>query len=154
MDNQALINEMVSKARKALSELESYSQERIDELCRICCEAFAAHAEELAEEAVAETGLGNVPDKIMKNTGSPDGVWYAIKGKKSVGIIGHDERRHLTFVTHPKGIISCVITTTKPNITILFNGVYALKGRNVILCAPIPGPRSPRSTPARSSTTP
>lgn len=141
MDNQALINDMVAKARKALAELESYSQERIDELCKICCEAFAAHAEEMAREAVSETGLGNVPDKIMKNTGSPDGVWYAIKGKKSVGVIGHDEKRHLTYVAHPKGIISCVIPTTNPNITILFNGVYALKGRNVILCAPHPRAR-------------
>lgn len=141
---QAMIDEMIAKGRKALAELESYSQEQIDHLCKVCCEAFAAHAEELAEEAVAETGLGNVPDKIMKNTGSPNGVWYAIKGKKSVGIIGHDERRHLTFVAHPKGIISCVIPTTNPNITILFNGVYALKGRNVILCAP--HPRAKKST--------
>lgn len=144
MDNQAMIDQMVAKARKALDELEPYTQEQIDELCRICCEAFKAHAEELAEEAVAETGLGNVPDKIAKNTGSPDGVWYAIKNKKSVGIIGHDERRHLTLVAHPKGIISCVIPTTNPNITILFNGVYALKGRNVILCAP--HPRAKKST--------
>ena len=144
MDNQAVINEMIAKGRKALAELESYTQEQIDELCRVCCEAFREHAEELAEEAVAETGLGNVPDKIMKNTGSPDGVWYAIKNKKSVGIIGYDERRHLAYVAHPKGIISCVIPTTNPNITILFNGVYALKGRNVILCAP--HPRAKKST--------
>ena len=144
MDNQALVNEMVAKARKALDELEGYSQEQIDHLCEVCCKAFQEHAEELAKEAVEETGLGNVPDKITKNTGSPDGVWYAIKGKPSVGVIGHDPRRHLTFVAHPKGIISCVIPTTNPNITILFNGVYALKGRNVILCAP--HPRAKRST--------
>lgn len=144
MDNKALLDSMIVKARKALAELEPYTQEQIDEFCRVCCEAFAAHAEELAEEAVAETGLGNVPDKIAKNTGSPDGVWYAIKGKKSVGIIGYDEKHHLTLVAHPKGIISCVIPTTNPNITILFNGVYALKGKNVVLCAP--HPRAKKST--------
>jgi len=144
MDNQTVVDELVKNGRKALQELESYTQEQIDALCRACCLAFQKHAVELAEEAVAETGLGNVPDKIAKNTGSPDGVWYAIKEKKSVGIIGHDERRHLTFVAHPKGIISCVIPTTNPNITILFNGVYALKGRNVILCAP--HPRAKKST--------
>ena len=124
--NRVMVDDMVAKGRRALAELESYTQEQIDALCRICCEAFREHAEELAEEAVAETGLGNVADKIAKNIGSPDGVWYAIKDKKSVGIIGHDERRHLTFVAHPKGIISCVIPTTNPNITILFNGVYDL----------------------------
>lgn len=41
MDNQTMVNEMIAKGRKALAELESYSQEQIDELCRICCEAFA-----------------------------------------------------------------------------------------------------------------
>ena len=105
MDNQATINKLVENGRKALAELESYSQEQIDELCRVCCEAFAAHAEELSEEAVEETGLGNVPSKIAKNSGSPDGVWYAIKGKKSVGVIGEDPKRHLKFVAHPKGCI-------------------------------------------------
>ncbi len=144
MDNQAKLDLMIANARKALAELEPYTQEQIDELCRICCEAFKEHAVELAEEAVAETGLGNVPDKIAKNTGSADGVWYAIKNKKSVGVIGHDERHHLTLVAHPKGIISCVIPTTNPNITILYNGVYGLKGRNVILCSP--HPRAKKST--------
>ena len=138
MENTAVVDALVKNGRKALAELESYTQEQIDELCKVCCLAFKEHAEALAAEAVAETGLGNVPDKIAKNTGSPDGVWYAIKGKKSVGIIGHDEKHHLTLVAHPKGIISCVIPTTNPNITILFNGVYALKGRNVIICAPHP----------------
>ena len=38
MDNQTMVNEMIAKGRKALAELESYSQEQIDELCRICCE--------------------------------------------------------------------------------------------------------------------
>ena len=74
MDNQTLVNQLVANGRRALAELESYTQEQIDELCRVCCDAFREHAEELAEEAVAETGLGNVPDKIIKNTGSPDGV--------------------------------------------------------------------------------
>ena len=50
MDNQAVINEMIAKGRKALAELESYTQEQIDELCRVCCEAFREHAEELAAE--------------------------------------------------------------------------------------------------------
>lgn len=144
MDNKAYLDQLIANGRKALKELEPYTQEQIDELCKVCCEAFAAHAEELAVEAVEETRLGNVPSKIAKNTGSPTGVWYAIKNKKSVGVIGEDPKRHLTFVAHPKGIVSCVIPTTNPNITILFNGVYALKGRNVILCSP--HPRAKKST--------
>jgi len=144
MTNEEIIKDLTAKSRKALADLEPYTQEQIDALCKACCLAFKEHAEELAEEAVAETKLGNVPSKIAKNTGSPTGVWYAIKGKKSVGIIGEDPKRHVKLVAHPKGIISCVIPTTNPNITILFNGVYALKGKNVVWCSP--HPRAKKST--------
>lgn len=144
MTNQALIDSMVVKAREALKVLETYTQEQIDELCKACCLAFAEEAEAMAIEAVEETGLGNVPDKIMKNQGSPDGVWYAIKDKKTVGVIGEDKEHHLKLVAHPKGIIACIPPTTNPNITVLFNGIYALKGRNVVICSP--HPRSKKSS--------
>ena len=38
----------------------------------------------------------------------------------------------------PKGIISGVIPTTNPNMTVLVNGIYALKGANVCIFAPHP----------------
>ena len=136
MDNQATIDLMVANGRKALAELEKLSQEQIDAICKHCLQEFVKVGEELAKEAVEETGLGSVEYKIMKNCGTPTGVWYAIKGLKTRGIIGHDEKHHLTFVAHPKGIIAGVIPTTNPNMTVLVNGIYALKGANVLMFAP------------------
>lgn len=138
MENEKMMEQLLARARVALAELEGCTQTQIDAYCKAACLAFRDHAEELAKEAVEETGMGNVPDKIIKNTGAPEGVWYAIKGKKSVGVIGHDEAKGLSFVARPKGILGCVIPTTNPNITILFNGIYGLKGRNVMLVAPHP----------------
>ena len=123
---------MVANGRKALAELEKLSQEQIDAICKHCLQEFVKVGEELAKEAVEETGLGSVEYKIMKNCGTPTGVWYAIKGLKTRGIIGHDEKHHLTFVAHPKGIIAGVIPTTNPNMTVLVNGIYALKGANAV----------------------
>ena len=71
MENQELVNQLIANGRKALAELESYTQEQIDELCRVCCEAFAAHAEELAEEAVAETGLAMSPTRSPRTPTLP-----------------------------------------------------------------------------------
>lgn len=144
MDNQVVIDQMVANGRKALAELQKFSQEEIDAMCKFCLQEFVKEGEALAAEAVEETGMGDVKYKIMKNLGTPSGVWYAIKGVKTKGIIGHDEKRHLTFVAHPKGIISAVIPTTNPNMTILVNGIYALKGCNVVICAP--HPRAKKST--------
>lgn len=144
MTNQECINILIKNGRKALIELSKFDQEKIDECCRACCEDFIPYAEELANEAVAETGLGDVESKIAKLSGTPVGAWWALKGKKSIGIIKRDDEKRLTYVAHPKGIISCVIPTTNPNMTILVNGVYALKGGNVIICAP--HPRAKKST--------
>ena len=144
MTVEATINELVANGRKALAELEKLNQEQIDALCVACCKAFEKEAEAMAKMAVEETGLGNVPSKIGKNSGAPTAVMYAINGLKTVGIIKEEPERHCKLVAHPKGIVSCVIPTTNPNMTIIFNGVYALKGRNVIICAP--HPRAKKST--------
>ena len=138
MDNQATVDLLVANGRKALAELQQLSQEQIDEICKYCLQEFVKQGEDLAREAVQETGLGAVPFKIAKNCGTPTGVWYAIKGKKTKGIIGHNEKLHVTYVAHPKGIISGVIPTTNPNMTVLVNGIYALKGANVCIFAPHP----------------
>ena len=144
MTNQECIDLLLANGRKALAELAKFDQEKIDELCRALCFEFPKYAVELAKEAVEETGFGDLQSKIDKNSGTPMGCWWALKGKKSIGIIKRDEKKHLTYVAHPKGIISCVIPTTNPNMTILVNGVYALKGANVIMCAP--HPRAKKST--------
>lgn len=134
----SLIPEMIEKARVALKELEPYTQEQIDELVKAVCLEFKAHAEELSREVVEETGLGNYEDKLNKNLGTPDGMWYAMKGKKSVGIIDIDEEEGIAYVAKPKGIISVVAPTTNPNITALCNCTFALKGRNVCIIAAHP----------------
>lgn len=144
MDNTAVLDAMLANARKALAEFEPYTQEQVDACIRRICLDFKDHAEELAIEAVKETGLGSVQSKIEKNAGSPDGVWYALKDKKSVGIIGYDEKEKLAYVAKPKGVLASVAPTTNPNVTILFNACYALKGRNVLLVAP--HPRAKKST--------
>lgn len=138
MDNAAVVDLMVKNGRAALAELEKMNQEQIDAMCLHCLKKFMEVGEALAAEAVEETGLGAVQFKIMKNMGTPMGVWWAIKGVKTVGIIKRDEEKGLVYVAHPKGIISAVIPTTNPNMTVLVNGIYALKGRNVVICAPHP----------------
>ena len=153
MDNTEVLNTLLSNARTALNEFESYTQEQVDALIRRVCLDFKAHAEELAREAVEETGMGNVESKIAKNRGAADGIWYSLKGKKSVGIIGYDDVQKMAYVAKPKGILSSVAPSTNPNLTVIFNACFGLKGRNVLIVAPHPGAKKARCTPCRSSMT-
>ena len=50
------------------------------------------NAEAIADAAHKETGLGVYEDKVAKAKGKARVIWNSLKGKKSRGIIGEDER--------------------------------------------------------------
>lgn len=143
MENK-ILDTMLKKARIALDEFKPYTQEQVDECVKAICLAFKEHAKELAKLAVRETGLGDAEAKIEKNAGSPDGIWYDLKDRKSVGVIREDPKQKLKYVANPKGILASVAPTTNPNVTVIFNAAYGLKGRNVLIVAP--HPRAKKST--------
>ena len=136
MRNSELLNTMIDNARNALREFEPYTQEQVDECIKAICLALKENAVELAELAVEETGMGDVEAKIEKNSCSPDAIWYELKGKKSVGIIGEDTTLKLKYVAKPKGVLAAIVPATNPNVTVMFNVAYALKGRNVLIFSP------------------
>ncbi|MDR2366577.1 MAG: aldehyde dehydrogenase family protein [Deltaproteobacteria bacterium] len=144
MSVQEQIDTMIERSRAALKVLATYDQEKIDALCKACCMSYREHAIEMSKEVIEETRLGNYDHKIMKNMGTPDGLWLEIKGKKSVGIIEDDPKTGLMKVAHPKGLVVVVAPTTNPNMTALVNSVLSIKGRNtVIICS---HPRAKKTT--------
>ncbi|WMJ78535.1 MULTISPECIES: aldehyde dehydrogenase family protein [unclassified Sedimentibacter] len=132
------IKNMVEKSKIALQQLEDCTQAQADNMCRVIAKAVAGEARKLAEMAVKETGMGNVEDKVLKNSNIGDGIWTTMKNQKSVGIIREDEELGLTYVAKPKGVIGCVTPTTNPSLTSLGNAMLALKGRNTVIIAPHP----------------
>ncbi len=138
------IQEYVDRGRRAVEQIADYTQEQIDKLVYESAKVIYLHAEELAEEAVAETGIGCVEDKIAKNTDTPTAFWEYLKDKKSVGIIGFDPGTGIMEVAHPVGVIAAITPVTNPNVTPLGNFMDALKGKNAVIVSP--GPRAAHST--------
>lgn len=132
------IQTLVEKSRIALEGMLKCTQEQVDAMCKGIAHAIADQAEELARQAVAETGMGNVADKIQKNLDIGLGVWTTMKHKKSVGIIDEDKEKGIIFVAHPKGVIGCIAPTTNPSLTSLGNAMLAIKGRNTCIVSPHP----------------
>src|SRR6185437_7906100 len=64
----AVVDELVRRGRAAMSAFASADQARVDEAVTALAWSLynPAHAKELAELAVKDTQLGNVPDKIIK----------------------------------------------------------------------------------------
>jgi acetaldehyde dehydrogenase/alcohol dehydrogenase len=92
----------------------------------------------LAKMAVAETGMGIVEDKVIKNHYASEYVYNAYRDTKTCGVIEEDEAFGITKIAEPIGLIAAVIPTTNPTSTAIFKALIALKTRNGIFISPHP----------------
>ncbi|MDR1801549.1 MAG: aldehyde dehydrogenase family protein [Lachnospiraceae bacterium] len=138
MEAKEYVLDLISKARIAQQEFETFSQEKVDEAVRAIGKAIYDEGDMLAKMAVEETRMGLYEDKIMKNKGKSKAVWNKLKGVKSRGIIRYIEEEGLVEVAKPIGVIGAVTPTTNPTMTPMQNAMIALKGANAIIVCPHP----------------
>ncbi|MBN2655778.1 MAG: aldehyde dehydrogenase family protein [Spirochaetales bacterium] len=135
-----MIASLVEKARAAQSVAAGYSQQQLDDICLAV--AWEVYNDEnikiLAEMAVEETGMGNVPDKIAKHKGKVLGVINDLKGVKSTGCIEEIPEKKIKKYAKPVGVVGALTPVTNPTATPASNGVSILKGGNAVIFAPHP----------------
>lgn len=140
MDDQAMsrayIRGYIERARKAQAEFETMSQEQVDLAVKTIGKVVYENAEFLAEIAVEETGMGNVPDKIAKNKQKAGIVWNNLRGKKSRGILETNEKTGITTIAKPMGVVAAITPCTNPIVTPMSNAMFALKCGNAIIITP------------------
>ena len=131
---------LVARARAAQAIANGYDQERIDELVAAAGWAIIEPARNraLAELAVADTGIGNVEDKVRKNHRKTLGLLRDLHGAKSVGVIAEDAANGITEIARPVGVVCAVTPSTNPAATPANKIINALKGRNAVIVAPSP----------------
>ena len=142
-DNEAvagLVAELVARARAAQRIAEQFDQARVDELVSAAGWAIIepGRNRELAERAVADTGIGNVDDKIRKNHRKTFGLLRDLHGTRSVGVIAEDPARGLVEIARPVGVVCAITPSTNPGATPANKIINALKGRNAVIVAPSP----------------
>jgi sulfoacetaldehyde dehydrogenase len=142
------IGAVVARARAAAAAIEQYSQEQVDELVTAVAWAVVRkdHAEELARLAVDEGGFGNYADKVAKIGKRVTGVLADMSPLRTVGVVEELPSAGLVKIAKPVGVVAALIPTTGPDATPPVKALFALKGRNAIVCAP--HPRTRRSTEA------
>ena len=132
------IPEMIDKARAAQRQFELMSQEGVDAIVRAIGKVIYDNAEELARDAIDETGMGCYEDKVLKNKGKARVIWNHLKGKKSRGVISERDENGIIQIAKPVGVVGAVTPTTNPIVTPMCNSMFALKGGNSIIIAPHP----------------
>ena len=131
---------VVARAHAAARAIESYTQEQVDELVTAVAWAVVRkdHAEALARLAVDEGGFGNYADKVAKISKRVTGVLADMTGLRTVGVVEEQPALGLVKIAKPVGVVAALIPTTGPDATPPVKALFALKGRNAIICAPHP----------------
>ena len=131
---------LIDRARAAQAEYERWTQERVDEAVAAAGWAIVKpeNNRRLAERAVADTGLGNVPDKIAKNERKTMGLLRDLQGLRTVGVVAQYPELGITEIARPVGVVAALTPSTNPGATPANKIINALKCRNAVILAPSP----------------
>jgi len=89
----------------------------------------------MAEQAVIQTGMGNVPDKIMKNRMAAE-LTPGVEDLTTEAWSGDDGLT--TVELSPFGVIAAILPTTNPTETIICNTIGMLVAGNAVVFSPHP----------------
>lgn len=133
IDVQAMVNELVANAQKALAAYMTMNQEQIDEIVKAMALAGQADHMRLAKLAVEETGRGIYEDKMTKNIFATEYIYHSIKNEKTVGVISENDYEGYEMVAEPIGVVCGVTPVTNPTSTTMFKSIICTKARNPII---------------------
>ena len=142
-DEQSL-NELIERVREAQKKYATYSQEQVDKIFRAAAMAADKARIPLAKEAVEETGMGIIEDKVIKNHFASEYIFNKYREAKTCDVIEHNEDMGYEKLVEPIGVVAAIVPTTNPTSTAIFKALICLKTRNG--CIFSPHPRAKQST--------
>ena len=138
LEESEKLSELIKRVREAQKEYSTYSQEQVDAIFRAAAIAANKARIPLAKEAVEETGMGILEDKVIKNHFAAEYIYNAYKNAKTCGVIEEDESTGYEVIAEPIGVLAGIVPTTNPTATAIFKSLLALKTRNAIIFSPHP----------------
>ena len=138
VDSVESLLERIEQVRAAQREFSSFSQEKVDKIFLAAASAANKMRIPLAKQAVEETGMGVVEDKVIKNHYAAEYIYNAYKDTKTCDLIEEDKAFGIQKIAEPIGVVAAVIPTTNPTSTAIFKALICLKTRNGIIISPHP----------------
>ena len=138
------LTQALQRCRAAQEKFATYTQEQVDKIFLAAATAANKARIPLAKQAVAETGMGVVEDKVIKNHYASEYIYNAYKHEKTCGVLEEDTSFGIQKIAEPIGVVAAVIPTTNPTSTAIFKSLICLKTRNGIIISP--HPRAKEST--------
>jgi acetaldehyde dehydrogenase/alcohol dehydrogenase len=123
---------IVANAKQAHLEIQSYSEEEIDQIIDAVAKEVAGQAENLAKLTVTESRMGVAEHKIEKIKLGTLAVAEDLIGKPGVGSIIEDSET-VKGIANSMGTVFAIIPVTNPVETLTFKFLIALKSRNAVI---------------------
>jgi sulfoacetaldehyde dehydrogenase len=133
------VADLVGRARVAMDKIKHHDQARVDRLAQAI--GWACGNEKtfvrIAQMGVDESGIGDRAGRGGKRF-KILGVLRDALRQKSVGVIEIDEKKGITKIAKPAGVIASLIPTTNPELTPPVTAIYAIKCKNAVIFSPHP----------------
>ncbi|HBA61445.1 MAG TPA: aldehyde dehydrogenase EutE [Elusimicrobia bacterium] len=129
------VDEAVNAAEKAQPGFQDLGLVAREKIIAAMREVSRANARRWAELAVAETGMGRVEDKVIKNLVCIDGT----PGVEDLRAVSYTGDKGLTLVEYaPFGVVAAITPSTNAVATIISNAIGILSGGNAVVFSPHP----------------
>ena len=120
VDTVESLEAKIKEVKEAQKIFATYTQEQVDNIFKAAAMAANQARISLAKQAVAETGMGVVEDKVIKNHYASEYIYNAYKDVKTCGVIEEDKSFGIKKVAEPIGVVAAVIPTTNPTSSAIF----------------------------------
>ncbi len=138
IDSVETLEAKLAEMRVAQAKFATFTQEQVDEICLQAAMAADKARIPLAKMAWAETGMGVVEDKVIKNNYASEHIHNYFRDVKTCGVIEENKEAGTMRIAEPVGIVGAVTPTTNPTSTCIYKILICLKTRNAILISPHP----------------
>ncbi|MDK2784502.1 MAG: propionaldehyde dehydrogenase [Bacillota bacterium] len=135
----ASMEEAIQRAEAAQKKVARMTLEEREKCIAAIRATLRAHARELSEMAVQETGMGRVEDKIIKNNlvadktpGTEDLITEAWSGDRGLTLVEMS----------PFGVIGAITPSTNPTETVFCNAIGMFAAGNSVVFSPHPGAKA------------
>ena len=138
-EERASAQDLLRRARAAMTAVDHYDQATVDRLCRAV--AWATANEDtfgrLTRMSVDESGMGSA-DGVPARRWKILGILRDALRTKSVGVIEELPERGIVKYAKPAGVIAGLLPVTNPLVTMVNMTINAIKCRDAVIFSPHP----------------
>ena len=129
---------LMVRVKAAQEAYAKFPQAKVDHIFKQAAIAANNARIPLAKQAVTETEMGVIEDKVIKNHFASEYIYNKYKHEKTCDVIFSDPHYGIQKVAEPIGVIAGIVPTTNPTSTTIFKALLCLKTRNAIIFSPHP----------------